>query len=119
MQVDDLSITLEFLAYLIFGNTQSLRITSYFFEREYSDVESMFVSLTSIILCDAEAGDITFHHATSLPYFLRDQGRSRDYCINAFSNPLSIRWFQAAASGRFRDLSYGQLILHIKLNTTR
>ncbi len=113
-QVDDLQVpaTLEYLAYLIFGNTQSLRVTSYFFELEYADVESMFSPLASVILCDVEEQKITFHHA-SLPDFLCDKARSGKYCINTFAAPLSIRWFNAVAQGRFRDFPYGLYIIHV------
>ena len=105
-EVIDLPDTLEFLAYLIFGNTQSLTVTSYFFELEYADVERMFSPLTSVILCNAETHKITFHHA-SLADFLCDKARSGRYCINTFAAPLSIRWFNAVAQGRFRDFPYG------------
>ena len=105
-QVDDLPTTLEFLAYWILGRPHILSIASYFFELEEQEVESMFVPLASVVLCDWEEGDITFHHA-SLPDFLRDEARSGAYCINTLATPLSILWFKTAESGRFRDLSIG------------
>ena len=105
-QVDDLQATLEFLAYWIFSAETSLLQTPYFFELEEQEVESMFVPLASVVLCDVEESNIIFHHA-SLPDFLRDETRSGAYCINTLATPLSIRWFKTAESGRFRDLSYG------------
>ena len=106
LQVDDLPTTLAFLAYYIFGRSDGLSIASYFFELEEPEVESMFVPLASVILCDVEANKIIFHHA-SLPDFLRNEARSGAYCINTLATPLSIRWFKTAESGRFRDLSFG------------
>ena len=105
-QVDDLQATLNFLAYGIFGETDNIWVTSHFFELEEQEVESMFLPLASVVLCDWEEGNITFHHA-SLPDFLRDEARSGAYCINTLATPLSIRWFKTAELGRFRDLSYG------------
>ena len=75
-QVDNLPPTLEFLAYLIFGDARSILKTSHFFQIEYTEVESIFAPLTSVILFDGDNGVITFHHA-SLPDFLRDKRRNR------------------------------------------
>ncbi|KJA20951.1 hypothetical protein HYPSUDRAFT_42550 [Hypholoma sublateritium FD-334 SS-4] len=104
-QVDGISTTLEFLAYLIFGDTGNIGITLHFFEFGDADAQSISAPLTSVFLCDLDTNGITFRHA-SLPDFLCDQGRSGEYCINRFATPLCIRWFQAAEAGRFRDLSY-------------
>ena len=105
-QVEDLSTTLEFLAYFILGNPRDLEGILHFFEYDWPYLERMFAPLTSVILCDAERGALIFHHA-SLPDFLCDKARSGSYCINTFATSLSIQWFKAAKLGRFMPLQYG------------
>ncbi len=106
-QVDDISTTLQFVAYSIFTYQTDIRNILHFFDLGDADVQSIVAPLVSILRYDLVWGKINFYHA-SLPDFLRDKGRSGEYCINSFATLLSIRWFKCVASGRFSDLSWGK-----------
>ncbi len=106
-QVDDISTTLQFLAYSIFTYQTDIRNILHFFDLGDADVQSIVAPLASILRYDPVWGKINFYHA-SLPDFLRDKGRSGEYCINRFSTLLSLRWFTCVEFGRFSDLSWGK-----------
>ncbi|KJA20932.1 hypothetical protein HYPSUDRAFT_188055 [Hypholoma sublateritium FD-334 SS-4] len=104
-QVEEVQIVLELLKYIIIRGTYSLKSALYFFQLTEDDVEGIFAPLTSVVACDIEnASWVAFHHA-SLPDFLHDKERSREYCISEVSTRLSVLWFKNAAAGRFMDLS--------------
>ena len=105
-QVDDIQATLEFLAYMIFAKYSTLEETMYVLEYSSADVQSVMAHLAPVLLINPEENEITFCHA-SLPDFLRDKARSRQFCINALAAPLCVRWFKAAESGRFKNLPCG------------
>ncbi len=66
------------------------------------DVQSMLAPLVSVLWCNVDGNDITFRHA-SLPDFLRDKARSREFCISSFPTRLCIFWLEKVASGLFKD----------------
>ena len=106
-QVDDIPKTLELLAYIIFGKPPDLTTPLHFFELEVADIQTMLAPLASVLVCNTSANTLIFRHA-SLPDFLCDKTRSRNYCINHFATPLCTRWFKTAQSGRFRDLCWSK-----------
>lgn len=106
-QVEDISATLQFLAYLIFTFQTDIRNVLHFFALGDADVHNIAAPLASVLRYDLVWGKIIFYHA-SLPDFLRDKGRSGEYCINSFATVLSLRWFKCLESGRFSDLSWGK-----------
>ncbi len=110
-QIEDITPVLGLLAYAILGSVSNMKRAFYFFGIAEDDAESIFAQLTSVLSYDAETGRISFHH-TSLPDFLKEEGRSQGYCISQLGTDLAIGWFRNAISGRFRDLSQGKQLLH-------
>ena len=106
-QVEDITTTLRMLTYRLLAQYHYLQTVAYFFNIVEVDVESIMARLTSVLSCDANTGEIVFHHA-SLPDFLLDKDRSREYCISGMATDLSILWFKNAAFYRFNVQRHGK-----------
>lgn len=111
-RVEDLQLILDLLAYRILSNTISLPVIAHFLSLSWEDIQSALaplVSLVSIVSSGSMFPKITldFHHA-SFPDFLRDENRSKEFCINTRGTNLAIKWFEKAASGAFSYGPYGE-----------
>ena len=98
LQLEDTEAALCILAYSLLGQYDNLHNTAYFFGIAEEEFESILAPLTSVLSCETDR--IAFHH-TSLPDFLWDKERSREYCISGLATELSKIWFINAASNRF------------------
>lgn len=99
-QMQDPKTTTEILAYTILGKRTNIVSVAHFFDVPTANVHVALSDLASVIACKGR--DICFLHA-SLPDFLLDQARSREYHISTpiCATDLSIMWFKNASSGRF------------------
>ena len=112
-QVDNIATTFIILAYVIFGNANSLTSILEFFELGITDLQSILAPLASVLVCDLDNWRIVFHHA-SLPDYLQDNARSQKYCINTLITPLCIRWFKTVRSGLFQNIPLSKQIYYVK-----
>ncbi|KJA14536.1 hypothetical protein HYPSUDRAFT_431298 [Hypholoma sublateritium FD-334 SS-4] len=101
-QMQDTKTTTEILAYTILGKRTNIVSVANFFDVPTANVHVALSDLASVIACKGR--DICFLHA-SLPDFLLDQARSREYHISTpiYATDLSIMWFKNVSSGRFSD----------------
>ena len=111
-RVEDLQLVLNLLAYRIFSNTVSLPVISHFFDLSLADTQTALAPLVSLVDISFSGNLfpkclIFFRHA-SFPDFLKDETRSKEYCINTLDTNLAVKWFEKAATGEFFDGPYGE-----------